>query len=425
MRPVIYANSRLSLSISAPVRPLGLECRLTARVSACEPSASRTAVYRLVYCRDGRVGPRVSYVNTSSQPDTLTAPSAPNEASITPEVSVIVPCRNEVRHIETCLRSILSQQRPAGGFEVIVADGMSDDGTRSVLETFAAEHRELRVIDNPGRIASTGLNAAISAARGRVLVRMDAHTEYAPDYVCQCLAVLEETQADAVGGPCVPRGTRFVERAIAAAFQSAFGCGGARGHDPNYTGPVDVVYLGCWRREVFERIGRFDEQFVRNQDDELSFRIVRSGGQIWQSARIKSWYTPRGSLRGLLLQNLQYGYWKVRVIQKHGAPASLRHLVPATFVSSLAVLLLLSFWWPLARWAGVGLAGAYAAGNLLASAHTAARYEWKLLSLLPIVFACYHFAYGLGFLHGVWDVLARRGRPPALQTILTRVSARR
>jgi succinoglycan biosynthesis protein ExoA len=339
-----------------------------------------------------------------------------------PAVSIVVPCRNELRHIEESLRSILSQQRPVGDFEVIVADGLSDDGTRAVLDKLARERAEVRIIDNPGRIVSTGLNAAIRAARGSIIVRMDAHTEYASDYVNQSVAVLEETHADAVGGPWVARGTRPLERAIAAAFQSPFCSGGGRAHDPTYEGPVDVVYLGCWHRETFTRIGLFDEALVRNQDDEFSLRLVKSGGKIWQSPRIRSWYAPRGSLKALLRQYAQYGYWKVRIIQKHRLPASPRHLVPSAFVFVLASLLLVAVWSPVARLGFMGLVAAYTTATLLASAHTAARSEWKLLPLMPVVFACYHLGYGCGFLHGIWDLIILRRCPRTLYTAISRTS---
>lgn len=172
-------------------------------------------------------------------------------------VSIVIPCRNEKEHIETCLRSILAQETPPGGFEIIVADGMSDDGAREILDRLAAETPHLRVIDNPGRIVSTGLNAAILEARGDIIVRMDAHTKYAPDYLSQCVWVLRETDADNVGGPWVAHGQGLVGQAVAAAFHSPFAVGGARGHDSRYEGIVDTVYLGCWPREVFDRIGFF------------------------------------------------------------------------------------------------------------------------------------------------------------------------
>ena len=255
-----------------------------------------------------------------------------------PAVSVIVPCRNERDQVDTSLRSILAQESPTGDFEVIIADGLSDDGTHEVLKELEREDSRLRIIDNPGRIVATGLNSAIRLARGDVIVRMDTHTRYAPDYLRQCVAVLKETGADNVGGPWVAEGQGLISQAIAAAFQSPFSVGGARGHKPYYEGPLDTVYLGCWPREIFDRIGRFDEDLVRNQDDEFNLRILKAGGRIWQSPRIRSWYTPRESLRLLFQQQRQYGYWKVRVIQKHKIPASIRHLVPAAFVLSLVIL---------------------------------------------------------------------------------------
>jgi glycosyltransferase involved in cell wall biosynthesis len=326
-------------------------------------------------------------------------------------ISVIIPCRNEVGGIETCLRSVLAQEAPEGGFEIIVADGMSSDGTREFLQRAASKEARVRVIDNPGRIVSTGLNAAIRSARGGIIVRLDAHTEYAPDYVVRCVETLQETGADNVGGSWVAKGDGCVGRAIAAAFQSPFAVGGARGHIPDYEGEVDTVYLGCWRRESFERFGYFDEELVRNQDDEHNLRIVRGGGRIWQSRKIKSWYRSRGSLIALFMQYMQYGYWKVRVIQKHKLPASWRHLVPGAFLLTLAVLFLLSAFSFSFLAALCTLLFAYALALLVASVATAARTEWKLLPVLPSVFACYHFGYGCGFLLGLWGFYVRRRDP--------------
>lgn len=338
-----------------------------------------------------------------------------------PAVSIVVPCRNEKDYIEACVRTILAQELPPGGFEIIVADGMSDDGTRGILMKLAEEDSRLRVVDNPGRIVSTGLNEAIRVAQGRVIIRMDAHTEYAPDYVRQCLSVLRETGADNVGGPWIARGKGFVSQAVASAFQSPFCAGGARGHDPLYEGNLDTVYLGCWPREVFDRIGFFDEELVRNQDDEFNLRLTRAGGKIWQSPRIKSWYRPRGSLSTLFAQYMQWGYWKVRVIQKHKLPASWRHIVPGGFVLSLICLPLLYPWWPGAAWVWLGLVGAYVLTDILVSVLTAGRQGWKYLPLLPFVFACYHFGYGCGFLRGIWDFIVLR-RPGKSLCRLTRSS---
>jgi succinoglycan biosynthesis protein ExoA len=327
-----------------------------------------------------------------------------------PAVSVVIPCRDERNHIESCLRSILAQVPPPGGFEIIVADGMSGDGTREILKRLAAEDPRVRVIDNPGRIVSTGLNAAIRVAQGRIIIRMDVHTEYASDYICQCLAVLQETSADNVGGPWIAKAGRLVGRAIAAAFQSPFSVGDSHGHNASYEGTLDTVYLGCWQRELFDKIGHFDEELVRNQDDEFNLRLLRAGGKIWQSPRIRSWYRPRESLRALFRQYMQYGYWKVRVIQKHRMPTSVRHLIPASFVLLLTALPLVSLAWHPMVWAWLALLGMYSTCSISTSFVIAARKEWKLFPILPLVFACYHLAYGYGFLRGFLDfVILRRG----------------
>jgi len=340
----------------------------------------------------------------------------------TPAVSIVVPCRNERAHIEEVLQSILAQEVVPGGFEVIVADGSSNDGTREILMRMAEEDSRLSIVDNPGAIVSTGLNTAIRAARGEIIIRMDAHTNYAPDYVSQCVQLLSETAADNVGGPWIVRGNGRIGQAIAAAFQSSFANGGARGHDPTYCGPIDTVYLGCWRREIFDRIGFFDEEFVRNQDDEFNLRLTRSGGKIWQSVKIKSWYQPRENLGHLFAQYMQYGYWKARILQKHKLPASIRHVLPASFLLMLLVLVVLSVFSVTAFWVWLFLLGLYAAFNITASLLTASSSRWNLFLLLPSVFAIFHVAYGWGFLKGVMDFIILGRKPVSAYTALTRPS---
>lgn len=346
--------------------------------------------------------------------------STPNS---NPLVSIVLPCRNEHGYIEDCLQSILRQEPVEGGMEILVADGMSTDGTRDYLQQAAQSHPEVRVLDNPGRIVSTGLNAAIGAARGSIIVRMDAHTVYAPDYVRQCIAVLKETGADNVGGPMQTTASSYMERAIRAVFHSSFAVGGARSHLTGYDGFVDTVIYGCWNRQLFDRVGPFDEELVRNQDDEHNLRILRAGGKIYQSTRIRSWYHVRGSLKALFRQYMQYGYWKVLVIRKHRMPASWRHLVPGAFVGSLALLATLGIFWLPALWMAGGLAGLYAAATLVAAVIIAARTKWTLLPVLPLVIACFHFGYGYGFLRGVLDFVILNNAPEAKFVQLTRESA--
>ena len=338
-------------------------------------------------------------------------------------ISIISPCRNERGPIAGFVQSLLAQELPSPcELEVLIADGMSDDGTREILDELARRQPSLRIVSNPGRIVSTGLNAALRAARGDVIVRMDAHTIYDPDYVRRCVETLERTGADNVGGPWRAAGRSYLQRAIALVSHSPFSSGGGRSHAVDYEGEVDTVYLGCWRKEVFDRVGLFDEELVRNQDDELNLRIVRAGGRVWQSPSIRSCYYPRSSLANLFSQYKQYGYWKVRVIQKHTLPASIRHLVPGAFVLGLMVLALLALFWSPARSILTLALGAYAAANLAASLHVCVTAgTFRYLPVIPIVFAGYHFGYGYGFLRGVVDfLLLRRGESGAAFTAITR-----
>lgn len=335
-----------------------------------------------------------------------------------PKLSIIVPCRNEARHIRQLLESLLAQEMQGISWEVIVADGVSDDGTAEVIQEYSLRDRRIRRIPNQRRIVSTGLNEAIRHAEGDIIVRMDVHTEYATDYVRQCVEVLEETGADNVGGAWRARGNGIVGEAIAAAFRSRFSAGGAASHREDYEGPVDTVYLGCWRKSTLEELGLFDEDLVRNQDDELNLRLSRKGGLIWQSGRILSHYTPRNSLANLFRQYMQYGFWKVQVIRKHRLPASWRHLVPGVFVLTLLGLpvaaglcglmgLRRAALGTVFSWSAVVMA--YLVANILASVRAAARSSWRLLLMLPIVFVTYHSAYGFGFLFGLVRQPRKRG----------------
>jgi succinoglycan biosynthesis protein ExoA len=321
-------------------------------------------------------------------------------------ITIVIPCRNERDHIGAVLDALHAQQWPAE-WEAVIADGMSDDGTREILDQASRRDPRIRVVDNPSRFVSTGLNLAIGQARGEIVLRMDAHTEYATDYAARCLEALDRSGADNAGGPARTRAEGFVQRAVAAAYHSRFSTGGAHFHDDRYEGFVDTVPYGCWRKSTLERIGMFDETLVRNQDDELNLRLVRSGGRIWQSPAIVSWYRPRKSLWALFRQYFQYGFWKVEVIRKHRLPASWRHLVPGAFVLSNTLLVagaaagvlaggtdLASFF--VRSWAAS--AALYAAVCMMAAIPAARKHGWDLLAILPLVFAIYHTSYGLGFL---------------------------
>jgi succinoglycan biosynthesis protein ExoA len=354
---------------------------------------------------------RLTYATGAHFQPKLSSTHPTMESDKNPRVSIVLPCRNEAGYIEECITSILAQDLPEGGFEIVVADGMSTDGTREYLDRMAQSHPEVRVLSNQGRIVSTGLNAAIKAARGDIIVRMDAHTIYASDYVRESLAVMTQTGADNVGGPMQTRADTFMEQAIRAVFHCHWAVGGARSHRARYEGFVDTVIYGCWKKETFDRIGLFDEDLVRNQDDEHNLRLTRSGGKIFQSPRIRSWYRVRGSLTTLFRQYMQYGYWKVLVIRKHTTPASLRHLVPGAFVASLCLTVILGLLWRPGFLATASLILFYGSAAVALAVITAARSRWALLPILPVVIGCFHLGYGYGFLRGLFDFVIFNNAP--------------
>lgn len=338
-------------------------------------------------------------------------------------ISILIPCRNEGAEIRRFITEVFRQElRPDWELEVLVSDGLSDDGSRDRLEELSASEPRLRVLDNRARTTPHALNLAIRHARGDVLVRMDVHTSYAPDYVLRCVETLLESGADCVGGPWVPRGDGPVSRAITLSFASPWVSGGGKAHDPDYEGPVDTVYLGCWRSDAFHRFGLFDETLTRAQDSEMNLRIWRQGGTVWQDPKIRSWYRPRNSLDRLFRQYAQYGYWKVATLRKHRAPASLRQLAPGVFLGSLLFLGVLAPFSTPAFWSLVALVWSYLAGSALFTLQLWKRSgDRRIAARLPLVFACFHFGYGYGYLAGLWDFfILSRSTPSKSFELLTR-----
>lgn len=326
-----------------------------------------------------------------------------------PRVSIVMPVRNEADSLARSLDAVLSQDYPADRLEVLVADGQSTDGTRGLVERFARGDSRVHLVDNPGRIVATGLNAALREVHGDIVVRVDGHTEIAPDYVRACVEALERTNADNAGGRMTAVGEGAFGSAVAAATSSPFGVGGARFHYSDREEWVDTVYLGAWPREVFARIGAFDEELVRDQDDEFNYRLRAAGSRILLTPAVRSRYRVRGTPRSLFRQYFQYGYWKVRVLQKHARQMRSRQFVPPSFVACLLVAALLGPVTPVG-WTPLGLiAGVYAAANVIASAWTARRGSGLWQVLLPVAFATLHFAYGLGFLTGLIRFAGRWG----------------
>lgn len=317
-----------------------------------------------------------------------------------PYVSVVMPVRNEREFITYSVGAVLGQQYPSDRLEIIVADGSSSDGTRDMLSAIAATDARVRVVDNPNGSTPAGLNQAIACASGDIIVRVDGRSIVAPDYIARCVEVLDATRCEAVGGRQNAVGTNLPSRAIALATTTWFGAGNARFRRARTPCWADTVYLGAYRAEVFRTIGAFDEELVRNQDDEFHLRLRQSGAMIRLDPSIRARYVCRRGFSGLWRQYYQYGLYKIRVMQKRRAVASLRQLAPAAFVvAGLASLLIsLCFDWDHAV---VAVLGPYAVATTAASIW-AARRDARVVPLLPVAFAVLHVSYGLGFLAGMW-----------------------
>lgn len=321
-------------------------------------------------------------------------------------ISVIIPMRNEEAWIDRCLGSVLAQDWPADRMEVLVADGLSTDSSPRMLAELAQRDPRVRVVQNPGLIVPTGLNLLIAAARGDVIARIDAHTVLEPDYLRRGMEILARTGASNVGGPMVCRGGGPVADAIAAAMGSRFGIG-ATFHFATGETECDTVYMGMWPRRVFEEVGLFDPEFVRNQDDELSYRIRKAGGRIVCSPAMRSLYQNRESWKALARQFFQYGEWKVRVLQKHPRQMSVRHFVPPAFQAGVATTLLAGLAWTPALWIGLATVALYA-GFLAALAWSSAS-SGAARARLWLALVLIHQCWAAGFLKGLWRFRDRWG----------------
>lgn len=319
-----------------------------------------------------------------------------------PMVTVVMPVRNEARFIARSLGAVLAQDYPAHRMEVIVADGMSTDGTRDIIKSLQVKHRNLRLIDNGGQIVPTGLNAALARIQGRIFARVDGHCEIHRDYVSRCVEHLENDGVDGVGGPLETVGETGIAKVISVAMSSKFGVGNSAFRTvSDKTMLADTIAFPVYTRAIVERVGLFDEELVRNQDDDYNYRLRKIGAKLLLAADVRSRYYSRNSIRSLWRQYFQYGYWKVRVMQKHPRQMRPRQFVPPLFVAALLLTAIVSPFSPIGAWLFALTAGSYALANLAASVITARNQRWEALPLLPIVFATLHLAFGCGFLFGL------------------------
>ncbi|AQT69610.1 Poly-beta-1,6-N-acetyl-D-glucosamine synthase [Anaerohalosphaera lusitana] len=342
-----------------------------------------------------------------------------------PDVSIVMPCRNEEAHIAQCIQSVLDQDYPADNYELLIVDGMSDDQTRKIVHDNFGNTENIRVIDNPARTTPHALNAGIKNARGQIIMIMGAHAHYASDYVSKCVKSLLSTDADNVGGICrvLCDDKNLLHRSIAAALSSPFGVGNSYFRigtaERRY---VDTVFGGCYRKEIFEKIGLFDTDLLRGQDTEFNARLRKNGGKILLDPQIVSAYVARDTLKKLVKMEWQYGYFKPLVIKKVGGLFTLRQTVPPAFVLTLGILLVTSFFSLLSFYILLSLLLLYLSVNIPASTSIALRKGIGQILFLPVIFAIIHFCWGTGFLAGTIDfiLLSKESKEGLTDISLTR-----
>lgn len=322
---------------------------------------------------------------------------------VAPLVTVIIPCRNERNFIGDALDSVLANDWPAERMEVLVVDGMSDDGTRDVVREYAGRDSRVRLLDNPGLFAGDAMNVGISAARGDIIARLDAHGTVPDDYLREGAAILaERPDVWAVGGPMTRVGNDADSRFVAAITSSNFSTGNAARRGGDYEGPIDAVAFPVWRRDVFARVGRFDEAFVRNQDDDFDMRLRRAGGVVFQTPRLRVQYFVRGTPGRLFRQYFQYGAWKVLLLKKHGRLPGWTPLAPPAFFAALALGIAGGFVTPWAWLAAGALAALYFGADFVASAGVATKTNFSDFIRALTSFPRLHLAYAAGIVSGIW-----------------------
>jgi glycosyltransferase involved in cell wall biosynthesis len=324
-----------------------------------------------------------------------------------PVVSVIVPCRNESTHILKCLNSIASGGYPAEKLEVLVVDGQSDDGTVTILKDFSEKHHFVRVLDNSRKITPCALNIGIKNSRGELILWMSAHNEYEKGYIEKCIQYIKEYNADAVGGIIkpVPRNKTLIGQAIALVISSRFGVGNSL-HKVGLDRPrwADTAFGVCYKREVFQKVGLFNEKLTRGQDMEFGLRLNKKGIKTLLSPELVSYYYLRSSFRSFISHNFTNGRWVILPFNySRFIPVSTRHLVPLVFVLSLLICVILAVSGHVFFKSMLGIiAASYFAADLYFSSQIGRKSRKMILApVIFFIFLLLHLSYGLGSLVGV------------------------
>jgi succinoglycan biosynthesis protein ExoA len=324
-----------------------------------------------------------------------------------PRVTIAMPAYNEEHYIEACIASVQAQDYPPELIEILIADGRSTDRTREILAGLSALDPRIKMIDNPARLQAAGLGLLVKQATGDVIVRMDVHCEYQPDYVRKCVETLERSGADNVGGAQRAKAKTFFQKALCAALDSPIGTGGVKYRSAEAEGYVDTVFLGAFRRRVFETVGLWDPGAITNEDAELNQRILDSGGQIYLSRDIVVHYFPRDSFKTLATQYFKYGRGRARTLLKLGTFPTMRPLLPFFMTTGAAALVAVPLLWPLAPAA----LAAYALATGAEAVRVGRRIGPTAIPLVWAMFPVLHLSHGAGFWAGLWQYLRKPDWP--------------
>jgi glycosyltransferase involved in cell wall biosynthesis len=324
---------------------------------------------------------------------------------MTPMVSIIIPCRNEEKLIGKCLDSLINQDFPKEKMEVLVIDGMSEDKTREIVKKYTEKYQFIKLFDNPKKIAPAGQNLGLKIAQGEIIIILDAHSIYRKDYISKSLEYLKKYDADCVGGVIVtlPRENTLLGKAIAFALSHPFGAGNAYfrtgSRKPRWT---DSVPFACYKRQVFEKVGNFNEKLVSSYDRDFNLRLKKIGGKILLHPDIVSYYYARSNLFDFLKHDFWNGIWVTYPLKFGIKIFSLRHLIPLGFVLGLFSLGILSLFFSLFLWLFLASVGIYFLLNIFSSFQIVKKEkDLRLFFLMPIIFFCHHFGYGLGSIFGI------------------------
>lgn len=319
-------------------------------------------------------------------------------------VSVIIPCLNEENFIKRCLESLIEQDYPKENLEVLTVDGMSDDKTREIVAGYCKNYSFVKLLDNPKKFTPFAMNIGIKNAKGDFIIFMGAHAKYTPNYISRCVAVMEKSGADNVGGQSIilPQKNDIIGQAIALSISSFAGSGGAvyKTHKGGDIKEVDTVFGGCYKREVFDKIGYFDERLTRTQDLELNIRLKRNGGKIIFDPKIRACYYAPSNFCDFLLYNLKYGRWGIYSWRITGRPLKIRQYLPLIFILISVAVFIINWKLALAGFALYLLAIFFASFKIVAT-----KYNWRLIPLVMLALIIRHFGYGLGSLFGIFKII--------------------